>query len=94
MGEVYTGAKKASIQLEHCRKVLRDLSNNLYICYGCLNGGFASARTCTKESVIDYLITTIDGFLLINNFDVHGYSPLFSYVHCAIAFVIENATSY
>lgn len=65
-------------------------NNNLYICNGRLNGDFAGARTCTKGSVIDYLITNIDGLLLVNNFVVHEYSPLFSDVHCAISFVIET----
>ncbi|MEW8546901.1 MAG: reverse transcriptase family protein, partial [Candidatus Thiodiazotropha sp.] len=64
-------------------------NNNLYICNGRLNGDLIGAFTCTKGSVIDYLIANIDGLLSVNNFTIHDFSPLCSDVHCAISFVIK-----
>ena len=64
-------------------------NNNLYICNGRLNGDLTGAYTCTKGSVIDYLIANIDGLLSVNNFMIHDFSPLCSDVHCAISFVIK-----
>ena len=63
-------------------------NNNLYICNGRLNSERTSAFTCIKGSIIDYLITGINGLLIVNNFTVHEYSPLLSDVHCALSFAI------
>ena len=68
--------------MEICR------NNNLYICNGRVKGDEIGALMCVKGSVIDYLISTIEGILFVNNFVVHNYSPLFSDVHCAISFKI------
>ena len=70
-------------------------NNNLYICNSRVKGDELGALTCVKGSVIDYLISTIEGILFVNNFVVHNYSPLFSDVHCAISFkitVCQNKT--
>ena len=48
-------------------------NNNLYVCNGRVKGDEIGALTCVKGSVIDYLISTIDGILLVNNFVVHDY---------------------
>ena len=42
-----------------------------------------------KGSVIDYLISNIDGLIMLNSFIVHKFSPLLSDVHCAISFTCK-----
>ena len=67
-------------------------NNNLYICNGRISGDETGAFTCIRGSVIDYLICNLNGLIFVNNFQVHGYSPLFSDVHCAISFNINVAS--
>ena len=37
----------------------------------------------------DYLISNIDGFIMLNSFIVHKFSPLLSDVHCALSFTCK-----
>ena len=64
-------------------------NNNLYICNGRFENDSTCAFTCTRGSVIDYLISNIDGFIMLNSFIVHKFSPLLSDVHCAISFTCK-----
>ncbi|MEW8546520.1 MAG: reverse transcriptase family protein [Candidatus Thiodiazotropha sp.] len=64
-------------------------NNNLYICNGRLEKSELGAFTCVKGSVIDYLISNINGLIRINDFTVHDYVPTLSDVHSAISFMIN-----
>lgn len=63
--------------------------NNLYICNGRLKNDSLGSFTTTRGSVVDYLISTINGMLIIDNFEVHGYSPFLSDIHRAISFTLK-----
>ena len=64
-------------------------NNNLYICNGRIYNDLTGAYTCTRGSVIDYLIANIHGLIIVQNFKVHEFTPLLSDVHCALSFDIE-----
>lgn len=63
--------------------------NNLYICNGRLEQSDIGAFTCIKGSVIDYLISNINGLTRVKDFTVHDYVPTLSDVHSAISFMIN-----
>ena len=64
-------------------------NNNLYICNGRIDNDLTGAYTCTRGSVIDYLIANIHGLIIVQNFKVHEFTPLLSDVDCALSFDIE-----
>ena len=71
-------------QLLQCCK-----NNNLYICNGRLEQSDIGAFTCIKGSVIDYLISNINGLTRVKDFTVHDYVPTLSDVHSAVSFMIN-----
>ena len=61
----------------------------MYICNGRLEQSGIGAFTCIKGSVIDYLISNINGLTRVKDFTVHDYVPTLSDVHSAISFMIN-----
>ena len=68
------------ILLELCK------NNNLFI----LNGRMGQDKLCPKvtckdRSTVDYILSTVGNFLVLDNFTVHEFSELFSDAHCPLS---------
>ena len=41
--------------------------------------------TCKDRSTVDYILSTVGNFLVLDNFTVHEFSELFSDAHCPLS---------
>lgn len=64
-------------------------NNNLYICNGRCENDRVGAFTTTRGSVIDYLISNLEGILQLESFTVYDYSPFLSDIHSALTFTFN-----
>ena len=60
-------------------------NSNMYICNGRVNGDTDGKFTCKGASVVDYLITSIDGLSLTDYLNVEPFSPFLSDIHNALS---------
>ena len=61
-------------------------NNNLFI----LNGRMGQDKLCPKvtckdRSTVDYILSTVGNFFVLDNFTVHEFSELFSDAHCPLS---------
>ena len=73
--------------LEMCK------NNNLYICNGRIDYDRDGDYTCKGSSVVDYLISTINGLNLVQQFRINEFSPFLSDIHCALTFELPMQTA-
>ncbi|MEW8547673.1 MAG: reverse transcriptase family protein, partial [Candidatus Thiodiazotropha sp.] len=72
--------------LEMCK------NNNLYICNGRIDDDRDGEYTCKGSSVVDYLISTLNGLSLVHKFRINEFSPFISDIHCALTFELPVQT--